>query len=109
MATMSGGASARLNTQSFIIHWPKGKPADVGVICEIAGVDPTYGFPRVCDSSALAWPFKFNDTAILGAADDHRNAGTVDGIDFGDVLSIMRAKGTPEGGWLDIRFVPGTR
>uniref|UniRef100_A0A914WN77 C2 domain-containing protein n=1 Tax=Plectus sambesii TaxID=2011161 RepID=A0A914WN77_9BILA len=74
VAAVSGAATGRLNTQSFIIHWPKGKPSDVGVICEIAGVDPTYGFPRVCDSSTLAWPFKFNETGVVGGGEELRHA-----------------------------------
>uniref|UniRef100_A0A914R1P2 C2 domain-containing protein n=1 Tax=Parascaris equorum TaxID=6256 RepID=A0A914R1P2_PAREQ len=39
-------------SRTFVTHWRHGAPADVTLSCEVAGVDPTYGFPRTCDSTA---------------------------------------------------------
>ncbi|EFO23312.2 hypothetical protein LOAG_05174 [Loa loa] len=35
----------------YVTHWSDGSPSDILVSCEVVGVDPTYGFPRICDSS----------------------------------------------------------
>ncbi|EJW80733.1 hypothetical protein WUBG_08359, partial [Wuchereria bancrofti] len=36
----------------YVTHWSDGGPNDIQISCEVIGVDPTYGFPRICDSSA---------------------------------------------------------
>ncbi|VDO36914.1 unnamed protein product [Onchocerca flexuosa] len=36
----------------YVTHWSDGNPNDIQISCEVVGVDPTYGFPRICDSSA---------------------------------------------------------
>ncbi|VIO91399.1 Uncharacterized protein BM_BM1960 [Brugia malayi] len=36
----------------YVTHWSDGSPNDIQISCEVIGVDPTYGFPRICDSSA---------------------------------------------------------
>ncbi|MCP9259597.1 hypothetical protein DINM_002532 [Dirofilaria immitis] len=35
----------------YVTHWSDGNPSDIQISCEVVGVDPTYGFPRICDSS----------------------------------------------------------
>ncbi|KAL4003609.1 hypothetical protein ACH3XW_8310 [Acanthocheilonema viteae] len=35
----------------YVTHWSDGNPSDIQISCEVIGVDPTYGFPRICDSS----------------------------------------------------------
>ncbi|VDM91484.1 unnamed protein product [Litomosoides sigmodontis] len=35
----------------YVTHWSDGNASDIQISCEVIGVDPTYGFPRVCDSS----------------------------------------------------------
>ncbi|VDN03086.1 unnamed protein product [Thelazia callipaeda] len=37
--------------RSYVTHWSDGNPSDIEVTCEVVGVDPTYGFPRICDAS----------------------------------------------------------
>ncbi|KHN78639.1 Uncharacterized protein R10E12.2 [Toxocara canis] len=39
------------HSRLFVSHWNKGAPEDLNLGCEVAGTDPTYGFPRTCDSS----------------------------------------------------------
>ncbi len=34
-------------------HWTSGRIADMTVVCEVVGVDPTYGFPRICDATSV--------------------------------------------------------
>lgn len=43
---------AEETSHSFISHWTSGSMNDIALKCEIAGLDPTYGFPRICDSTA---------------------------------------------------------
>ncbi|VDM45305.1 unnamed protein product [Toxocara canis] len=46
------------HSRSFISHWSDGSPRDITLSCEVAGVDPTYGFPRVCDATSGARIFR---------------------------------------------------
>ncbi|VDD92829.1 unnamed protein product [Enterobius vermicularis] len=38
--------------RNFVSHWKRGYPTDVTLVCEVVGIDPTYGFPRICDATA---------------------------------------------------------
>ncbi|CAJ0597577.1 unnamed protein product [Cylicocyclus nassatus] len=44
-------------SRSFVSHWAKGKPKDLKLRCQVVGTDPLYGFPRVCDHTALVRAF----------------------------------------------------
>uniref|UniRef100_A0A915PK72 C2 domain-containing protein n=1 Tax=Setaria digitata TaxID=48799 RepID=A0A915PK72_9BILA len=50
-------------SRSFISHWTSRSFNDIALRCEVAGLDPTYGFPRICDST----PTK----RIFGDESDH--------------------------------------
>lgn len=43
--------------------------------CEVAGLDPTYGFPRICDSTALHRIFKeevfFKNILLIFSVSDY--------------------------------------
>uniref|UniRef100_A0A915AKH5 C2 domain-containing protein n=1 Tax=Parascaris univalens TaxID=6257 RepID=A0A915AKH5_PARUN len=58
------------HSRLFVSHWNKGTPEDLSISCEVAGTDPTYGFPRTCDSSPAIRLFQMsteNIVAIEGA------------------------------------------
>ncbi|KAM3723362.1 Glutamyl-tRNA(Gln) amidotransferase subunit B [Dirofilaria immitis] len=38
-------------SHSFISHWISRSASDIALKCEVSGLDPTYGFPRICDTS----------------------------------------------------------
>ncbi|CAJ0597592.1 unnamed protein product [Cylicocyclus nassatus] len=40
-------------SRSFVSHWAKG----LKLRCQVVGTDPLYGFPRVCDHTALVRAF----------------------------------------------------
>uniref|UniRef100_A0A915AHY2 C2 domain-containing protein n=2 Tax=Parascaris univalens TaxID=6257 RepID=A0A915AHY2_PARUN len=46
------------HSRSFVSHWTGGSPRDIKISCEVAGVDPTYGFPRVCDATSSVRIFR---------------------------------------------------
>ncbi|VDN07885.1 unnamed protein product [Thelazia callipaeda] len=42
---------AEEGTHSFISHWTSQGANDIVLKCEVTGLDPTYGFPRICDAT----------------------------------------------------------
>ncbi|VDO35394.1 unnamed protein product [Onchocerca flexuosa] len=42
---------AEKTSHSFISHWISRSVSDIVLKCEVAGLDPTYGFPRICDAT----------------------------------------------------------
>ncbi|MCP9259600.1 Protein R10E12.2 [Dirofilaria immitis] len=51
--TTAGCAEPRFQetSHSFISHWISRSASDIALKCEVSGLDPTYGFPRICDTS----------------------------------------------------------
>jgi uncharacterized protein (UPF0297 family) len=49
--------------RSFVSYWISGLPDDIAINAEIVGIDPTYGFPRICDHSAMLRIFE-RDTDV---------------------------------------------
>ncbi|MFH4975339.1 hypothetical protein AB6A40_002048 [Gnathostoma spinigerum] len=49
--------------RSFVTHWTESSPNDLKIGCEVIGIDPTYGFPRICDSTITVRPFERNQIA----------------------------------------------
>ncbi|VBB33690.1 unnamed protein product [Acanthocheilonema viteae] len=44
---------AEETSHSFISHWTSRSVSDIALKCEVAGLDPIYGFPRICDTTPL--------------------------------------------------------
>ncbi|VDM06749.1 unnamed protein product [Wuchereria bancrofti] len=42
---------AEETSRLFISHWISRSVSDIVLKCEVAGLDPTYGFPRICDTT----------------------------------------------------------
>ncbi|VIO91394.1 Uncharacterized protein BM_BM10675 [Brugia malayi] len=42
---------AEETSRLFISHWISRSVGDITLKCEVAGLDPTYGFPRICDTT----------------------------------------------------------
>ncbi|EFO26468.1 hypothetical protein LOAG_02017 [Loa loa] len=42
---------AEETSRSFISHWTSRSVSDIILKCEVVGLDPTYGFPRICDTT----------------------------------------------------------
>ncbi|VIO91396.1 Uncharacterized protein BM_BM10675 [Brugia malayi] len=51
--TTAGCAEPKFQETSrlFISHWISRSVGDITLKCEVAGLDPTYGFPRICDTT----------------------------------------------------------
>ncbi|CAJ0597573.1 unnamed protein product [Cylicocyclus nassatus] len=47
-------------SRPFVSHRAKGIPEDLILSCQVVGIDPTYGFPRICDQTASIRVFKDN-------------------------------------------------
>ncbi|CAG9540115.1 unnamed protein product [Cercopithifilaria johnstoni] len=47
-------------SHSFISHWISRSVSDIALKCEVIGLDPTYGFPRICDTTPLKHIFDFD-------------------------------------------------
>jgi len=52
-------------SHKFVSSWTHGRISDMTVTCQIVGVDPTYGFPRICDATSVTAIF---DDQLIDAA-----------------------------------------
>ncbi|KAL3091374.1 hypothetical protein niasHS_007167 [Heterodera schachtii] len=78
-----GGAEMLQDRQlrQFVSHWTVGDPEDVSVACQIAGIDPSFGFARVCDETSARRVFQ---EAMVRRTVMHNNNA--------NIASIVRAK-----------------
>ncbi|CAJ0597490.1 unnamed protein product [Cylicocyclus nassatus] len=81
------------SSRSFVSHWAKGKPEDLTLSCQVVGIDPTYGFPRVCDQTATIRVFQ-ERVAETGRNRRHQDMPTtaISEEELGKKLIEIRAK-----------------
>uniref|UniRef100_A0A0N5ALT6 ZP domain-containing protein n=1 Tax=Syphacia muris TaxID=451379 RepID=A0A0N5ALT6_9BILA len=73
----------------FVSHWKRGSPTDVTVACEVVGTDPTYGFPRICDTTGNVQAF-MKDIAYEPISSKLRQSS---GLDFEANKIVVELKG----------------
>lgn len=44
--------------KTFVSSWNSGTPEEVSLACQVIGVDPQYGFTRICDETHTVKLFK---------------------------------------------------
>uniref|UniRef100_A0A8R1TYY0 C2 domain-containing protein n=1 Tax=Onchocerca volvulus TaxID=6282 RepID=A0A8R1TYY0_ONCVO len=71
----------------YVTHWSDGNPTDIQISCEVVGVDPTYGFPRICDSSTSVNIYQNEETKSL-----QKRSGTISSDIDGKVFIRLTAR-----------------
>ncbi|MFH4980169.1 hypothetical protein AB6A40_006878 [Gnathostoma spinigerum] len=77
-------------SRSFVSYWTSGTPDDMVIDCEVTGLDPTYGFPRTCDSTAPKKIFAaaYDNLDVFAVPPSARNSG----YDEGKIVIEVKAK-----------------
>uniref|UniRef100_A0A915PRJ7 C2 domain-containing protein n=1 Tax=Setaria digitata TaxID=48799 RepID=A0A915PRJ7_9BILA len=71
----------------YVTHWSDGNPSDIQILCEVVGVDPTYGFPRICDSSTSVGIYQNQEKKSL-----QKRSGTILLSNDGKVIISLSAR-----------------
>ncbi|KAM3723377.1 Uncharacterized protein ACO02O_06626 [Dirofilaria immitis] len=71
----------------YVTHWSDGNPSDIQISCEVVGVDPTYGFPRICDSSTAITIYQNGRKKSL-----QKRSGTISSDIDGKVIIKLTAR-----------------